>query len=324
MAKSKSGKPDQESLIREAIEYAEKWAGEDDRAFLRALNETYRAALAQGGSKGGRTRSVTAPQSVKETQIAKDPRYLRNARELAKRSLGGTRVVGGKPVREGEFLDCVAVGNDSMWGCTGTLIAPDVVLSAGHCVNYATRIFIGNNAEKPGKVVAVKARHQHPDYHKGKQNDLMVLVLAEKVKNVTPRKLAGKTLIDKATDGRVVGFGNTDPKGLFGYGLKRMVDVPIASNDCRDKDDGHDDRMTYGCDPGLEFVAGKPMLEADSCKGDSGGPFYILDGDQWELAGATSRSTISAMHECGDGGIYVRVDRYRSWIEGLPGVELSK
>ena len=163
---------------------------------------------------------------------------MKNARELAKRSLGGTRVVGGKPVREGEILDCVAVGNDSIWGCTGTLIAPDVVLSAGHCVNYATRIFIGNNVEKTGKVVAVKARHQHPDYHKGKQNDLMVLVLAEKVKNVPPRKLASKSLIDKATDGRVVGFGRTDPKGLFGYGIKRMVDVPVASNDCRGKDDG--------------------------------------------------------------------------------------
>jgi secreted trypsin-like serine protease len=323
MARARSGKQDPEAIIRSAIEYAEKWAGDDDKAYLRALNETYRAGLAKIRSRGGAARSAAAP-APKEIQIYNDPRYLKNARELAKRSLGGTRVVGGRPVRAGELLDCVAVGNDTMWGCTGTLIAPNVVVSAGHCVNYATRLFIGNNVKKPGKIVSVSQRYQHPDYRKGKQNDLLVLVLQEEVKNVTPRKLAQKALIDKATDGRVVGFGNTDPKGLFGYGIKRMVDVPIASNDCRGRDDGHDDKATYGCDQGLEFVAGKPMLEADSCKGDSGGPFYILNGDEWELAGATSRSTISAMHECGDGGIYVRLDRYRSWIESLPSVTLPK
>src|SRR3712207_7375117 len=57
--------------------------------------------------------------------------------------------------------------------------------------------------------------------------------------------------------GRIVGFGNVDPRGLFGYGVKRMVDVPIASPDCRGKVDGQDDSVTYGCDRGLEIVAGR-------------------------------------------------------------------
>jgi secreted trypsin-like serine protease len=203
------------------------------------------------------------------------------------------------------------------------LIASNVVLTAGHCVDFATRVFFGNDVTKPGKVVRVKKRVRHPQYHKGKHNDLMVLVLEEKVETVKPCKLAAKSVIDKATDGRVIGFGHVDPMGMFGYGIKRFVDVPIASPACRGKVDGQDDNVTYGCDVGLEIVAGRPLLERDSCKGDSGGPFYVLGkNEEWLLAGATSRATDSAMHTCGDGGVYVRVERYRAWIDNIPGVTL--
>jgi hypothetical protein len=49
---------------------------------------------------------------------------------------------------------------------------------------------------------------------------------------------------------------------------------------------------------------------------------HALDGTgQWQIAGATSRATESAMRMCGDGGIYVCVDRYRTWIANTPGAE---
>ena len=35
-------------------------------------------------------------------------------------------------------------------------------------------------------------------------------------------------------------------------------------------------------------------------------------------AGATSRATNSALNNCGDGGIYVRIDRYRAWVDSIP------
>lgn len=196
-------------------------------------------------------------------------------------------------------------------------------MTAGHCADFATRVFFGNDVTKPGKTVRVKKRVRHPKYHQDKHNDLMVLLLEEKVDSVKPRKLAVKALIDKASDGRVIGFGNTDPMGSFGYGVKRFVDVPVASPACRGKVNGQSDNMTYGCDAGLELVAGRPLLERDSCNGDSGGPFYIAGAEeQWLLAGATSRATDSAMNNCGDGGVYVRLDRYRTGIDSIPGVTL--
>ena len=313
------------AAVLAAIEYAEKQAGKSNKAFVRAL-------LQQVHGDGGGRRSVAGARSVipitpaaaavRSFKIFEDPRYLANARALAQRSKGRARVIGGARVPATEFLDCVAVGNDSQWGCTGTLIASKVVLTAGHCADFATRIFVGSDVTQPGKVVKVKRRVRHPQYHQGKHNDLLVLILDQKVDGVAPRKFARKATIDEATDGRVMGFGNTEATGTFGYGQKQFVDVPIASPDCRGEVDGEDDNVTYGCDVGLELVAGRPLLARDSCTGDSGGPFYVQDGNQWLLAAATSRATDSSMSNCGDGGVYVRADRYRTWIDSLPGVTL--
>lgn len=313
----------QDDAVRAAIAHAEKHAGNDDREFVRALNRHVRAAL-QKSTGERRVIPIRAANTLtQEYHIFKDPRYLANARALARRTHGGVRVIGGKVVPAGEFVDCVGVGSDAQWGCTGTLIAKNVVVTAGHCADFATRVYFGADVAKPGKVVKVKKKVRHPQYHKAKHNDLMVLILEQAVDAVAPRPLATKATIDTATDGRVVGFGATDASGTFGYGIKRFVDVPVASPACRGKVDGQDDSVTYGCDVGLELVAGRPLLEQDSCNGDSGGPFYVLDKTgAWVLAGATSRATDSSMHGCGDGGVYVRMDRYRSWIDGLPGVTL--
>ena len=323
-----AGENEEEKQILECIERAEKRAAGDDQAFIRYLNECYATQGAATRTRGGsrvRTAGPTRDRSPRAQQILSDPRYLRNARELARRTLGGTRVIGGRRVPKGEFLDCVAVGNDNDWGCTGTLVARDVVVTAGHCASYATRVFFGGDVAKAGKVVSVRKSVRHPEYRKnGKQNDLMVLLLADPVTNIPSRKLADAALIDKATDGRVVGFGNTDPLGSSGYGIKREVDVPIASPSCDGAYEGEPDSTAYGCDLGLEMVAGKPLLAKDSCTGDSGGPFYLQAAQgEWVLAAATSRATNSAPNDCGDGGIYVRLDRYRAWIAGIPGVTLG-
>lgn len=319
--------PGQQEIL-ECIRRAEEKAGGNDADFIRYLNECYaeraRAEMRLRGTLPVRGAAPPADRSPRSTQIATDERYLKNARELARRTQGGTRVLGGVPVPPKQFLDCVAVGNDQEWGCTGTFVARDVIITAGHCSDYATRVFFGSDVTKPGKVVRVRSRHRHPDYRQaGKQNDLMVLVLDKPVDNIAPRAIAGKPLIDDATDGRVVGFGNTDPLGSTGYGIKRQVDVPIASVSCQGTYKGDPDATAYGCDAGLEFVAGKPLLAKDSCTGDSGGPFYVQDPVRgWLLMGATSRATNSAPNDCGDGGVYVRIERYLDWIRSIPGVTL--
>jgi secreted trypsin-like serine protease len=82
------------------------------------------------------------------------------------------------------------------------------------------------------------------------------------------------------------------------------------------------DAALYRCHAGLEFVAGKPLLAKDSCTGDSGGPFYVEGPEGWLLAGTTSRATNASPNDCGDGGIYVRVEHYLTWIRQIPGIAL--
>jgi endonuclease G len=314
-----------QALIRRAIAKAETAAGKDDRTFLHLLRFHYFSEMptAPTPTRRGLVRAAAAaparPPAIRSgAHIYEDPRYLANARELARRAKRRMRVIGGTNVKGSEFDDCVAVGDDAQWGCTGTLIAANAVLTAGHCLRLHTRIFVGNDVAKKGREIRVADHVRHPKYHKGQRNDLMLLILAEPVKGVKPRPLASSAAIDAAIDGRVVGFGAMEASGTFGYGTKRQTDVPIASIACSGKVNGEADAQVYGCDRGLEFVAGKPVLGQDTCSGDSGGPFYIAGPKgAWQLAGATSRATDLAGNPCGDGGVYVRVDQYRDWITSV-------
>ncbi len=98
----------------------------------------------------------------------------------------------------------------------------------------------------------------------------------------------------------------------------------IISPSCNGTVDGRPESEVYGCDPGLELVAGDPLRKRDAGRGDGGGPLYVHapDGEP-RLAGVTSRGIDSATSMSGDGGIYVRVDRYRTWMESALGASLA-
>ncbi|MEM7117535.1 MAG: trypsin-like serine protease [Chloroflexota bacterium] len=225
-------------------------------------------------------------------------------------TLVGEEIVGGSETED--FADCCAIGDDTGYYCTGTLIAPTIVVTARHCES-ATRVFFGNSifAANKGETIRVDRHYHHPEV------DLMVLVLAESA-TVKPRHVARGDEVYAAPSATVAGFGTVDYEGKVGYGRKRRVEVPIISIGCLQEDDN--DR--YGCLYGLEIVAGHRGLGLDSCKGDSGGPLYIKaqDCNDLYLLGATSRGAKGSKRMCGDGGIYVRVDLCLEWIEQMTGV----
>lgn len=278
--------------------------------------ETPGASLSQLIAQGPATRSVqrsalrrgrTARTAHSGPSVLSDPTYLRNSRELIKRR---ARIIGGVPTVQ--FNDCVAVGHGRGWCCTGTLVARNVVVTAAHCSDgCASRVFVGTNVKKPkaGRIVRVRKAVVHPKFDGIPEDhwDIMVLVLDDKV-NVTPRKIADARAISRAKTVRVVGFGSTEISGIGGYGIRRAVDVPMAAN-----------KPAFGARPSMEFVAGAPFLDRDSCKGDSGGPAYVAVQGGWALAGATSRSTTDTVRVCGDGGIYTRIHTFSDWIKSVPG-----
>ncbi|PSL57194.1 trypsin [Saccharothrix carnea] len=252
------------------------------------------------------TRSAVGTEAPADS-IYHDPVYLANMRAVV---ADRARIIGGVPTSD--FPDCVAIGSANAWCCSGTLVSPNVVVTAGHCVDggCGARVFFGKDVEFPedGEVIRARTALAHPDYRPPRPTgDIAVLVL-ERPASITPRPIATREQLVGAAFVRLAGYGNTDVHSSGGYGRRRVVDVPIAS-----------DHPRHGADAATEFVAGAPFLDRDSCNGDSGGPAYVQSGGQWFLAGATSRATASSLRPCGDGGIYTRVASYEKWLWTVPG-----
>jgi len=258
------------------------------------------------------------------------------------KALDAERIVGGVPTSK--FPECCLVGHrnslgDFEWFCTGVLIHPRVVLTAGHCnvtppgeqaptINVVALGVSSQDAlEVQGaEILPVWRRRTHPGYvETGEVNDITVLLLGADAQTA-PMRVATTAETSAAQDVALVGFGNSDINSSVGFGLKRTVSVPIDSIRRADGDDLRADEQKYGFDSSLELVAGGGGK--DSCNGDSGGPAYIVVGDgSLRVAGLTSRAAGHPVHPCGDAGVYTRIDSNWDFVTKIArkfGIDLAQ
>jgi len=225
-------------------------------------------------------------------------------------------VIGGQPAPTGRWPDAVALFSGTQHTCTGTLIAPDLILSAEHCFGI-THAVLGSVDYTTGESIEIVERFNHPDASATFDVALFRLATAS---DLPPRELLVDCLSDFYVDGAiatVAGFGYRDPNGP-GQSLLIEVDLPLEDADCSELDRG----CRPAVSPGGELVAGGGGV--DSCIGDSGGPLYLDTGAGVYLAGVVSRGSFPADQLCGDGGIYVRTDAIAPWIEQVSGTLLPR
>jgi endonuclease G len=251
-----------------------------------------------------------------------DPRARQLAAAESRKVL--TRITGGVEVADGAFRDCALVGhrypNGTLeWFCSGPLIHPRIVLTAGHCMNPARGVVpnivalscVDMNRLALAELAPAKTCVRHPEYGSGVAHDISVIILRKPAK--TPFvKRAATTDLAAARETTLVGFGNSDFKSTRGFGRKREVSVDIGFLRRSPSDDLDQAEHELGFESDLEYTAGGEGF--DSCNGDSGGPSYIEVGGHYQLAGLTSRGLDTAQDPCGDGGIYTRVDVHAQFI----------
>lgn len=183
--------------------------------------------------------------------------------------------------------------------CTGELIAPKVVLTAGHCVIDAKSgtVFVGKSSAAADQIEKANVAKflPHPNYKPktGPFNDIGAIILATPLTKATPLAVNRQPLEKIAKVGtqvKMVGYGVTD----------------------RQKGDAGKKRLGYAKITQIarnEFaVAGT----ATACGGDSGGPAFVRTAAGWLLVGTESRGDTA----CVKGTVKERVDAFLPFIDG--------
>jgi trypsin len=184
--------------------------------------------------------------------------------------------------------------------CSGTLVSPRTVITAGHCLKETgfpvsqIKIFFGTTVGSSGTSIPCTAGAAHPSYYVRSDgapiNDVAYLTLAQDApvaplawQSTSLPNVVGQTV-------QMVGYGVTNAKYQTGNGTRRTVNETI---------DDQDNTFIY-------YGGGA----SGTCQGDSGGPTFLMVNGVKTLIAVTSYGDSS----CVQLGANTRVDTYASFL----------
>ena len=226
--------------------------------------------------------------------------------------VGGTEVDPACPDCKYPFM--VSIQSTGYWGghfCGGSLVRPDWVVTAAHCVQGESasqlRVKIGLhnvNGTTGSETKLVDQIIVHPNYSGNSlDNDYALLHLTTE-SDFEPIQLITENAHDnEPVMSTTLGWGATSSGG-WGSTYLMEVDVPI-DNSCGNYSNWE---ITNNM-----VCAGDNNGGEDSCQGDSGGPLIMTNGDgEYELIGIVSWGYGCA--EAGYPGVYSRIWTRKDWF----------
>jgi hypothetical protein len=228
------------------------------------------------------------------------------------------RIVGGSTAESGRYPFMVGLYWGTMNGnkpvCGGTLITPNIVVTAAHCVYSVTRLDIdrqslGDDSGVKSYQIKWENKRIHPDYDSNtNNNDIALIQLPSRHRGTGTAKLHRSGSVPPvltAIGWGLLKSGGDQPDELMEVDLKYQPE-----SICQEKYGNGVNPLTMLCATDV----GK-----DTCQGDSGGPLFVKDTSM--LVGITSWG-----FECASNvypGVYVRVSTFDKWIDDTVCNDLS-
>ena len=260
-------------------------------------------------------------------------------------------IIHGTPMDADALFGTVALAltDSGEQDCTGTLIAPSLVVTAAHCFYDEENQALLQTPESyqviAGALTVADAGPEHTYaidelvYHEaypsggtvdpnfedigmGQSDDIGLVFLKRPVDTVEVIPVLPKALTDTAlSEGSgffITGYGTRDLEGEGDSGA--LYGAEQLYRDRTDAEFWGGNVSSYElCDVDDDCPIGEVCITGecaatDTCAGDSGGPVYVeVDGTVY-LAGIVSRGVETSESYCGEGGIYVLANFYEDWL----------